>query len=155
MRPGLQNGTAFPQDADHGFELRPRHREGSALDGGDALFLASVAEIRAGGDDDAGSAVDLPEQLFVYQHAAVFRGEQIRPASRCQTDFEAPATGLGSDLSHGVVFPYFPIFELRDPHFAQPLSLQQPYIVVAEDVTLRKKFPSALTKNGAAENLSG
>ena len=49
-----------------------------------ALFTVAMrwpvraqTEIRSGGDDDAGHAVDLPQQFVVDQHAAVFGGKEL------------------------------------------------------------------------------
>jgi hypothetical protein len=116
--PGLQNGATVSQDVDHSIQLRPGHGERSALHGGDALLAAGVAEIQAGGDDDACRGIDLAEQIFIYQDTAVLRGEQIGAASSRQPDFQAAATGFDGYLTHGLVFADFSLFELRDPDLA-------------------------------------
>src|SRR5450759_5377766 len=80
-RTGLEDGTALLENADDGVELIFGDGKRCALDGGDALAGDRVAEVQGGGDDDAGRAVDLLEQLIIHQHAAVFCCQEVCPAS--------------------------------------------------------------------------
>jgi len=134
--PGLQNRSALLNDVNHCIELRLRYCERSALHRRDALACSRETEIRRGGDHHARQAVNLSQQLIVYQHAAVFGGKQIGPPARRQTDLQTAAPHLLGGLAYRLVFAHLAILEFRHPNLCQPLGLKQAHVFLVQDVTL-------------------
>jgi hypothetical protein len=113
-----------------------------------------VAEVQGSGDDHAGGAVDLLQQLIVHQDAAVFGGEQVGPASGRQADFETAATHFAGHLADRVVFADFAVFQFGDPNGIHTFGLQDPDVFIADDMPLGQQLLPTGTENGATEDPS-
>src|SRR5450759_5630104 len=135
-RTGLEDGAALLENTDDGIELILGDGKGGALDGGNALAGDRVAEVQGGGDDDAGGAVDLLEQLIVHQHAAVFGGQEVGPAAGCEADFETSTAHLAGDRADRIILADFAIFQLGNPNGFHAFRLQDTNVFVADDMAL-------------------
>ena len=154
-RPRLEDGPALAQNHQHGFELGFGHREGRAFHRGDPLAPLGESEVRKRGDHHRRSAVDLPQQLVVDEHAAVFGGEQVGPAARRQANFERPAAHFRRHRHDGVVFADLALLELGHPDLAHTFGLEQLDVFLAEHVSLGQELLAPWTEDRAAEDSPG
>src|ERR1035441_2779781 len=130
---GLEDGAALLEDTDDGVELIFGDGEGGALDGGNALTGNRVAEVQGGGDDNAGGAVDLLEQLIIHQHAAVLCAQGISPAAGREADLETSAAHLAGHRADRVILADLPVFQFRNPNGLHAFGLQHANVFVADD----------------------
>jgi hypothetical protein len=150
--PRLQDWTALFQYPDDGVQLGAGNGKWRALHGRDALTRHGEAEIQRRGDDHAGRAVDLLQQLVVHQHATFLGGLQIGPAARRQADLEAAAAHLAGYRADRVVFADLAFLQFGHPDGCHAFGFEDPNVVVADYMALRQQLLSAGTKDGAAQH---
>jgi hypothetical protein len=76
------------------------------------------------------------EKAVVDQHAAIFQREQIGAAAGGKPDFQAPAGHFGRCLADRLIFADLALFELSYPDLSEAFSLEQPHILLAQNVSL-------------------
>src|ERR1022692_695917 len=96
------------------------------------------AEIQRRGDDHAGRAVDLLQQVVVHQHATFLGGLQIGPAARRQADLEASAAHLAGYRADRIVFADLAFLQFGHPNGCHTLGFEDPDVVVADYMSLRQ-----------------
>src|SRR5262249_50567851 len=120
----------------------------------DALARQCETEIQRGADYHTSRAIQLLEQLFVHQHTAVLRSHQVGPSAGRHADFIAAATHLRSHRADGIIFPDFPFLQLRYPYVLHALGLQDPDVLVTDQVSLRQEFLAPGSKYSTTKNFT-
>src|SRR6185437_16445193 len=95
------------------------------------------------GNHYAASAVNLLQQFIVNEGAAIFSGNQVRPSTRREADFDRTAAHGSSHGHDRVIFTDLAIFQLSNPDLIHAFGFEQANIFVAKDVTFGKQFAPA------------
>jgi hypothetical protein len=151
-RTRLKNRPPFFEDSDHGIQLVLGDRKRRALDGRDALPGHRVSIIERGRDHHARSAVNLLQEFVVHQHAAVFGGHQVGPATRREADLEAAATHFAGDGANGIILADLAVLQFRHPDGFHTFGFQDADVLITDHVALGEEFLAARPENSAAQD---